>query len=97
MKAKKVIKKATTKKATKKATTKKKTIAGIVSYYMPIKLLNEFKILAERIGITINEIRIEDKDVRFYCTGSDRLLETFNELRVQLLGTQQPMELAPRK
>lgn len=71
------------KKVNKKTT--KKIISTIVTYYMPIKLLNEVKILAERLGVTIKEIKIEDKDVRFYCVGHYKLLDTFNKLRVELL------------
>lgn len=63
----------------------KNKISDIVTYYMPLKFLKDVKMLAEFVGITIKEIKIEDRDVRFYCTGSDRLLDKFNELRVELL------------
>ena len=84
-------------KETAKKKTAKKKISDVVSYYMPISLLKEVKLLAEVVGITIKEIKIEDRDIRLYCTGSYNLLEEFNSSRVKLLGDQQPLELAPRK
>ena len=60
----------------------------IATYYMPKQLEENVKFLADDLGIKITEIRTEENNIRVYCVGSWKLLDTFNARRLDLLAPQ---------
>ena len=60
----------------------------IATYYMPKRLEETVKLLANGLGIKITQIKDEENDIRVYCVSSQSLLDMFNELRIGLLKPQ---------
>ena len=60
----------------------------IATYYMPKRLEETVKILANGLGVKITKIKDEGSDIRLYCVSSHSLLDMFNELRIGLLKPQ---------
>ena len=60
----------------------------MATYYMPKRLEETVKLLANGLGIKITKIKDEGSDIRLYCVSSHSLLDMFNELRIGLLKPQ---------
>ena len=63
----------------------------IATYYMPKRLEETVKLLANGLGIKITQIKTEGSEIRLYCVSSWNLLDMFNELRIGLLAPE-PIE-----
>ena len=57
----------------------------MVSYYMPKRLKEDVILLAAKLNIKITKIEEEDTNIRIYCVGIQRLLDTFNQERIAMM------------
>ena len=57
----------------------------MVTYYMPKRLKEDIIILAAKLNIKITKIEEEDTDIRIFCVGIQRLLDTFNQERIAMI------------
>ena len=57
----------------------------MVTYYMPKRLKKEVILLANKLNIKITKIEEEDTDIRIFCVGIQRLLDTFNQERIAMM------------
>ena len=57
----------------------------MVTYYMPKRLKEDVILLANKLNIKITKIEEEDTDIRIFCVGIQRLLDTFNQERIAMI------------
>ena len=59
----------------------------MVTYYMPKRLKEDVILLAAKLNIKILKIEEEEKetDIRIFCVGIQRLLDTFNQERIAMM------------
>ena len=57
----------------------------MVTYYMPKRLKEDVILLAAKLNIKILKIEEEDTNIRIYCVGIQRLLDTFNQERIAMM------------
>ena len=57
----------------------------MVTYYMPKRLKEDVILLAAKLNIKITKIEEEDTNIRIYCVGIQRLLDTFNQERIAMM------------
>jgi len=52
---------------------------------MPKRLKEDVILLAAKLNIKITKIEEEDTNIRIYCVGIQRLLDTFNQERIAMM------------
>ena len=52
---------------------------------MPKRLKEDVILLANKLNIKITKIEEEDTDIRIFCVGIQRLLDTFNQERIAMM------------
>ena len=57
----------------------------MVTYYIPKRLKEDIIALADKLNIKITKIEEEDTDIRIFCVGIQRLLDTFNRERIAMI------------